>query len=177
LVRVVGPDGRPQENIEASGLANQIENPMNEIEESHFTVTNLIPGESREVVARFVPKKLTGMVVVNDKGDGPVTLKLVPWGSVRGRLVDDQGQPRFQGLRIRLEDGKLPIHTLNGRNYDKEEFTLDPDGRFELLGLVPGATYRLEVIEDSVRILGDVTKDFALKPGEHRDLGDVKIMK
>jgi hypothetical protein len=176
-VRVVGPDGRPVADLEASGLSNQIENPMSQIEETFFTVTNLFPGESREVVARCVPKKLMGMAVVTEKDKGPVTLKLVPWASLTGRLVDDAGQPWFRGLRIQLEDGKLPIHTLNGINYDKEEFLIDPDGKFRIEGLVPGATYRLQVDEGSFSILGDVTDDFTLKPGETRDLGDVKVMK
>jgi hypothetical protein len=176
-VRVVGPNGRPVTDLEASGLSNQIENPMSEVENSFFNVTNLLPGESREVVARCVPRKLTGTAVVTEQGDGPVTLKLVPWASLTGRLVDDAGQPRFRGLRIQLEDGNLPIHTLNGLNYDKEEFLIDPDGKFHIEGLVPGATYRLQVDEGSFRILGDVTDDFTLKPGETRDFGDVKVMK
>ncbi|MBS0202846.1 MAG: hypothetical protein JSS49_08110 [Planctomycetes bacterium] len=176
-VHVVGPDGEPQSTIEASGLANQIQNPISEVSTSDFTVTNLYPGESREVVARYVPKKLMGMAIVTDMSDEPVTLTLMPWATVIGRLVDDQGNPRFQGLRIQLEDGKLPIHTVNGRNYDKEDFSIDPNGRFLLEGLVPGAKYRLQVVQDSVLILGDLTKVITLKPGEQRDLGDVKLMK
>ncbi len=177
VVNVVDPDGKPQDHIQASGLDNQIQNPISEVKESSFPVTNLFPGESRVVVARFVPKKLMGMAVVNEGDEGPVTLKMVPWASVAGRLVDDQGKPRSSGLEIQLEDGKLPIHTFNGRNYDKEEFAIDSDGRFLLEGLVPGATYRLQVIEGRVRELGDITKEFTLQPGEKRDLGDVKIIK
>ncbi len=175
-VHVVGPDGRPQNGIQASGLANQIENPIKEIKDSHFQVTNLFPGEKREVVARFVPEKLMGMAVITAEGDGPVILKLVPWASVTGRVVDEQGNPRSRGLTIELEDGKLPIHTLNGRNYDKEDFTIDADGRFDLEGLVPGATYRLQLFEGDFIELGDLTKDLVLKPGESRDLGDVKVL-
>lgn len=117
-----------------------------------------------------------GMAVVTEKETGPVTLKLVPWANLSGRLVDAQGKPLFRGLRIMLEDFKLPIHTLNGRNYDKQEFLIDPDGRFHIEGLVPGAKYRLEVIEGSIRLLGDITRDFTLESGENRNLGEVKLM-
>jgi hypothetical protein len=177
VVQVVGPDGKPQGDIQASGLSNQIQNPISEVKESELTVTNLFPGESREVVARLVSKKLMGMVVVTEKDAEPSTLKLVPWANVKGRLIDDQGRPRFQGLRIRLEDGKLPIHTLNGRNYDKEDFAIEPDGHFHLEGLVPGAKYRLELIEGDVLHRGQITEEFTLKSGEIRDLGDVKAFK
>lgn len=156
---------------------NRIQNPISDIKGSRLKITNLYPGEKREVVARYVPGKLTGMAVVTAEGEGPVTLQLVPWATVKGRVVDEQGKPRSRGLTIELEDGKLPIHTFNGRNYDKEEFTIDADGRFELQGLIPGAKYRLELMEGDFIGLGALTKDFVLKPGENRDLGDVKVVK
>ena len=139
-------------------------------------MTNLFPGERREVVARYVPGKLMGMAIVSADGDGPVTLALRPWADREGPPGRRPGQPRFRGLEIRLEDGKLPIHTLNGRGYDHPRFTIDPDGRFRLEGLVPGAKYRLQVMEGSVLCLGDITGDIALEPGEDRDLGDVKVL-
>ncbi len=176
VVKVVGPDGKPEENLEASGLDNQIENPMSKVESPFFNVTNLFPGESREVVARCVPKKLMGMAVVTEKDAGPVTLKLAQWANLSGRLVDGQNKPFIRGLRILLDDYKLPIHTLNGRNYDKQEFLIEPDGKFRIEGLVPGAKYRLEVIEGGIRLLGDITPDITLESGENRDLGDLKLM-
>ena len=173
-VRVVGPDGKPRTDIEASGLANQVENAITKIERSFYQVTNLLPGERRVTVARSVGERLIGMVEVSDAGEGPVTLTLAPWASLTGRLVDDDGAAVAR-LVIILEDGKLPIHTLNGRNYDK--FSIEPDGRFLIEGLVPNAKYRLQLLEGDVLFLGDVTGDFQLAPGENRDLGDVKIKK
>ena len=175
-MRVVGPDGRPAADLEASGLDQQIENPITKVESALLNVTNLIPGESREVVARCVSKKLMGMAVVTEKDTGPVTLILTPWANLSGRLVDAQGKPLFRGLRIMLEDFKLPIHTVNGRNYDKQEFLIEPDGRFRIEGLVSGAKYRLLVIEGSIGQRGDITPDIRLDSGENRDLGDVKLM-
>lgn len=176
-VLVVGPDGKPQRDIQASGLANQIENPMTNVNDDRFTVTNLFQGESREVVARAVTQKVIGMAVVTEKGDGPLTLQLHPWATLTGRFSDDQGKPRSRSMQIRLEDGKLPIHTFNGRNYDKEEFSIAPDGCFQIEGLVPGAKYRLQAIEGNTLLLGDLTEALTLQPGETRDLGDVKVLK
>ena len=46
-VQVVGPDGKPQPSTEASGLTNQIENPMTNVPGDRFSVSNLFPGEAR----------------------------------------------------------------------------------------------------------------------------------
>ena len=174
-VLVVGPDDTPQSGIEASGLTNQIENPMTAIQADHFQVTNLFPGESRAVVARVVFKKLIGLAIVSEAEDGPVTLRLLPWCSLTGRLVDEAGRPRTQAMEIRLEDGKLPLHTVNGRGYDHPTFAVGPDGRFQIEGLVAGATYKLQALEAGFRLLGDLTSDLTLDPGESRDLGDLRI--
>lgn len=177
VVTIVDPAGEPLTDLEASGLKNQIQNPISKIGDPQIEIANLYPGERREVVARSVSRKLMGMAVVTDQGDDPVKLELQPWASLTGRLVDDAGQPRSRGLRIQLDDGKLPIHTLNGLQYDKQEFLIDVEGKFEIIGLVPGAKYRLQVIEGGFVILGNATGIFILKPGEDRKLGDVKVIK
>ncbi len=94
-----------------------------------------------------------------------------------GRLVDDAGRPRTKAIEIRLDDGKLPLHTLNGRGYDHPTFPIDPDGRFRIEALVPGSTYKLQALEAGVRILGDVTRGMVLEPGETRALGDVQVLR
>ncbi|HEY0982856.1 carboxypeptidase-like regulatory domain-containing protein [Schlesneria sp.] len=177
VVTVIDPSGEPLTDLEASGLNHQVQNPISKIKGDMLDITNLYPGERREVVARSVSRKLMGMALVTDENDDPITLKLQPWASVSGRLVDDAGEPRSRGLRIQLDDGKLPIHTLNGLQYDKQEFLIDAEGKFEIIGMVPGATYRLSVIEGGVLWLGNATNIFRLKPDEVRQLGDVKVMK
>ena len=177
IVTIVDRAGEPLTDLEASGLKNQVQNPISKIDGNEIEVANLYPGERREVVARSVSRKLMGMAIVTDQGDDPVKLELKPWASLTGRLVDDAGQPRSSGLRIQLDDGKLPIHTLNGLQYDKQEFLIDAEGKFEIIGMVPGAKYRLQVIEGGFVMLGNATGIFILKPGEDRQLGDLKVIK
>ena len=38
-------------------------------------------------------RKLIGTALLKGTESGPVTIKLQPWGSVAGRIVDDEGQP------------------------------------------------------------------------------------
>jgi hypothetical protein len=74
-----------------------------------------------------------------------------------------------------LDDGKLPIHAIGGRGYDRPTFPIEPDGRFRIEGLVAGPTYGLQALEAGVQILGDVAKGLVFQPGETRDLGEVKV--
>jgi hypothetical protein len=174
-VHVVGTDGQPQPGTEASGLMNQIENPMTKIDGDRFTVGNLYPGEALAVVARLVSKKLMGIATVDTQWHGPVTLRLLPWATLTGRLIDDQGRPRAKAVEIMLDDRKLPLHTINGRGYDRPIFPIEPDGRFRIEGLVAGAAYGLKVLEGGVQIIGGVAEGLVLKPDEARDLGDVQV--
>ena len=131
---------------------------MTAIQGDRFQVTNLFPGETPRVVARVVSKKLIGLATVMSAGEGPVSLRLRPSSALTGRLVDDAGRPRA-AIEIRLDAGKLPLHTLNGRGYDHPTFSIDPDGRFRIEALVPGSTYKLQVLEAGVQeILGDVAR-------------------
>ena len=110
------------------------------------------------------------------KGDeaGPLTLRLQPWGTIIGRIVDEDGQPRdgvWIGSRydddpqrsvLPTSDSPIPIRT--GR-----------DGRFRVEGLVPGVQYGADALEmPNRKILGDVFRDLTVAPGEVKDLGDRK---
>jgi hypothetical protein len=147
---------------------------MSDIPGDHFTVTNLFPGETREVVAMLVSRKWAGVTTVTHAGDGPVKLQLRPWATVTGRLVDNQGMPSSTAIEIMLDDGKLPLHTIGGRGYDRPVFPIDRDGRFQIEGLIAGPAYTLEAFKGGVQIVGTVAKNLVFKPGETRDLGDVK---
>jgi hypothetical protein len=80
---------------------------------------------------------------------------------VRGRLLDADGLP----LRnVKLHGSELVAQA--GRT--------DTEGRFRLEGLIPGRRYDLNYHKDKPSVSGSVLKGFVGKPGEVRDLGDVR---
>jgi RNA polymerase sigma factor (sigma-70 family) len=118
---------------------------------------------------------------------GPVTVRLEPCGTAKARLVDRDGKPvpgyhhpfmismvvtpGPHGLEAR-QQGRLgtdsdflgridPAHYVNG-------ILSDAQGRITLPALIPGATYRIS--ERS-----KLRKEFAVRPGESLDLGDILI--
>ena len=60
------------------------------------------------------------------------------------------------------------------RESDAAAGRTDGEGRFRLEGLLPGQRYDLYFKKDKPSLSGTLLKGFIGKPGEVRDLGDVK---
>jgi hypothetical protein len=132
-----------------------------------------VPEEYRPVVFVHEGKKLAGFKEVGWDTPEPIEVRLEPRGVVTGRLVDSAGLPRanfgmqpYMILKNRLRHTQVP-------HWQERVFT-DSAGRFLVEGLAPGRNYRL-VYEDASSIQTAAGVDVApLKPGETRDLGDIK---
>ena len=135
----------------------------------------LVPEESRPVLFVHRGKKLAGYTEVGWETPEPIGVRLEPWGVVTGRLVDSAGLPRANFgmqphmiLKNRLRQTEVP-------HWQERVFT-DSTGRFRVEGLAPGRNYRL-VYEDASGNQTAAGRDVApLKPGETRDLGDIKAV-
>ncbi len=117
---------------------------------------------------------------VDIQGDEPDPIRVVlrPSATVTGRLVDDDdGRPRPH-MRLELE------YRLSGSESAEQEYTpplmTGPDGRFRVIGLVPGLSYSLAVLrrherDERRRYEGNLHRDeWTIKPGEVIDWGDVR---
>jgi RNA polymerase sigma factor (sigma-70 family) len=166
---VLGPDGKPLAGA-VVWSADGYRSWTTPLSGSTVRVTKVDPFRPRKILFRHDERKLAGMLVVARKGAGRLDVRLASWGKLAGRLVDDQGRPR-PGLRLtNLAQpagdptlGEIPVWIRT-----------DPDGRFRVDGLVPGLRYRLDIFHDSGFGGGPIVRDAVLKPGESRDLGDVR---
>jgi RNA polymerase sigma factor (sigma-70 family) len=126
-----------------------------------------------------------------------VTVRLLPCGQAKARLVDPNGKPvagAFPWLEIVVTPGPLEssrdpkdrtelsadaavLPIVDPKHYRFRQRPLtDGDGRVTMPNLIPGAPYRL--LDRSVPQKGEqIRKEFTLKPGETLDLGDVLIEK
>ena len=110
---------------------------------------------------------------------GPVMIKLQPWSSVAGRIVDDEGRPR-KAMFIGSPDGsesKLPEShdILPGSDWNQGVPVAD-DGRFLVEGLVPGLKYSANA-RTGFEAHGDLFVDVTIAAGEAKDLGDLKVQR
>jgi hypothetical protein len=123
-------------------------------------------------------RKLIGSVFLKGDEVGPITIKLQPWGSISGRIVDDEGRPR-KGVFIGSPGGSKLEHPethdiLPGSDWNQGIRVAD-DGRFTIEGLVPGLKYGAITRASVLEFLGDLFKDVTVAPGEVNDLGDIKV--
>ncbi len=130
--------------------------------------------------------------------DAPFEVKLQPWATVRGRIVNAEGAalagvtissgtrgPAIQTFAspseaMKLKDNRdrpllLPPHDEIGNS----RYATDKDGRFEIVGLIPGETYHLDGQYEQKHpmslLVNAIARDLTLKPGEERDIGDIVL--
>ncbi|MHC5544762.1 carboxypeptidase-like regulatory domain-containing protein, partial [Singulisphaera rosea] len=153
--------------------------------ESIVEARGLEASHPRQLIFTHKSRKLAGSIVSRAedlKSTEPLDVKLAPAGTITGKLVDEDGRPwagaKLQVVMMTLDGGQnLPFGP--GSLWPSDEPVLaDPHGYFRLEGLVPGVRARISV-EASNRpgLYLDCGQAFAnpvTKPGEVRDLGEVK---
>ena len=176
-VTPVDPEGRPVAGTTASGvsdLSTEYPQPTSTIE-----IHALDPSQPRRVIVTHAGRKLIGSVYLKGDETGPLTMRLQPYGTITGRIVDEEGRPRA-GLGIMSAGGSMPERPaeqgiLPGGNYGGG-IRLGRDGRFRIEGLVPGLQYGAGASE-GFNYLGELFDNVTVTPGEVQDLGDIKPRK
>jgi RNA polymerase sigma factor (sigma-70 family) len=192
--KLIGPDGRPVSGVLAAGLRHDwFWGPDWPLPTGEFTALGLDPARPRLLGFAHWDRKLAGSVVVRGDEAGPVTVKLVPWGTVSGRLLDVEGKPIknatlwFTEIPVR-QPGRpratdTGLHVVNRSAYKpRPDPRTDEQGRFRVEGLIPGLKYSLALVDEKgatrlerVKWEGLAFRDLVWKPGETKDLGDVKL--
>jgi len=185
--KVVDPDGKPITGIVCSGL-NPSWGPLKTLDGDSFEAHGLNPEFPRPILFAHQGRKLTGHIDL--QGDPspnpePVEVVLHPAGTVKGRLVSEDGLP-LAGLRLGVStrdfvsrgSPTLPAHAKSVWPND-EVFTTDEDGKFEIVGFFPNAEAGIGILRDGVPDrryqLNKALHFLKLGPGEVRDLGTVTM--
>jgi RNA polymerase sigma factor (sigma-70 family) len=168
-VTVLDPDGRPLPGTIVDGLGVFWSHSFAPQESATVTVRACSPEQPRVLIIRHLGKKLAARVVVRGDEPGPVTVKLQPWASVEGHVVDAGGRPAA-GKPVRVFDLDEPnfFQAEESFSYEEKPVLIDRDGRFRAEGLVPGRRYRLD------RPLSERSRAWTARPGEVEDLGELR---
>lgn len=155
---------------------------------SQFEVVGLQPNENRKVFAWQPLAKLAGGTSVNATMKEPAVVTMQASGSVRGRLVDEEGQPITDAtIEPALEDvltnAKVAAWPYQpGRIQNPDGVPVDSEGRFQIVGLAPGWQYTgritsARMMQGSMRemIVGQAFEGVTVEPGEEKDLGNIVV--
>jgi RNA polymerase sigma factor (sigma-70 family) len=173
------------------------------VHDGRFELHGQDPGATTRISILDPGHEWGATVVVSGKQAGEeLTVRLQPCGKAMARFVGPDGKPvanrrvgldiyfvatpgppefsRNQQERAELTADSAFIFSIDRKHYARDRYPVtDAEGRYTMISLVPGATYRIS--DYSARNIPDkgvqVRKDFTVKPGETLDLGDILIEK
>ena len=173
---IVDPDGLPLSGVEARFLEAFGYGSPRTLPSAEFEARGVDPRSPRRAFFVHRGRQLAGTLLLDGGREGPMTVAMVPWGVLTGRVVDDQGEPM---TGIELDDYAM---TSDPARFDPDRGDVihngehvDAEGRFRLEGLVPGLDYSCGA-GDVVVTLGKIYDGVTVEPGEVKDLGDVRIV-
>jgi protocatechuate 3,4-dioxygenase beta subunit len=161
--QVTDPNGQPLASARVMGLT-ALSRSHEYLEGPSFEITQMRPHEVRQVAFVHDEKKLGRILTVHAGQTGPLDVRLEPWGSIKGRLVDKNGQPVANGfIELLIENVGLE-RGLSTDGKDRFQGPLVPRARYSF-GRVP----RQGGLTSHATYLGEVT----VEPGQEKDVGDV----
>jgi RNA polymerase sigma factor (sigma-70 family) len=175
---IVGPDGQPVRGVRGVELIRPIRIRVEERTGS-FTATGIDPRVPQTLVFYQAERGLAARIEVKGGAGEPATVRLQPWGRLRGRLLDPEGKPLADALVDLIwvdregEVRRFPTGPL------AKPIAADAEGRFQVEGFVPGLTFRMNVLEGGKKgppyFVLHQGGDISLKAGETKDLGAIQV--
>lgn len=177
LVSLVDPDGKPVVGAQTRIAQGQLQPQRLTLRGSSLLLTGLHPDRVRRITFVQEDRQLIGLL--QEKGDAatPATVTMQPWATVTGRILDANGKRLPIGEPNSGKDPPVVSLYLDGNARglpDGGDFT-DSEGRFRFGKLVPGQRYRVEIYFQQTAVGEVVIENPLLRPGEVRDLGDIRI--
>ncbi len=169
VVALVGPDGKPVAGAQAfahSALTHWSE----EAEPGRHRIESYNVARPRLVLFRQVEKNLVGTLQVPANFDADThTVRLAAGVVIAGRAVDADGRPKA-GVKVALSFQRHKDAAWAPYTPAEETYATDAEGRFRVVGLVPG--FRYAVVLDGVH-----KQSFMLDTAATgtKDLGDLRL--
>jgi hypothetical protein len=181
---VLDPEGRPLTGALVWG-ANDYGGPWADepLEGSQFEAIGYEASKPRHLFFLHKERRLAGHLTVQGERPDDLSVRLQPWATISGRILDGEGNPKggleIVSVRSLKQDpasddsaaGPLPPQD----KYAGPRHYTDDDGRFKLEGLVPEVKYTVMIGEQGSRTVALILFDESFRPGETKSMGDVPL--
>jgi hypothetical protein len=183
-VTILDPEGKPVVGIQTLGLTAFPWDTEPPLRAATVPITKLHPTRSRRIIFLKEDRKLIGFLLAWGDVDTAYTVRLQRWATVTGRIVDENGgafvaQEPAEG-RVEPAVGLATNRRFAIATHDDPAVGTVPDsgseseGRFRIERLVPGLRYSCDIYRGTGGYAGLAFEDLVLKPGETRNLGDIR---
>jgi hypothetical protein len=104
--------------------------------------------QSRRLISYEPSKKLFAMLTLKSEEKGPVTVRLLPCGMVRGTIIDEAGKP-VSGVNVNLAysnaGSNMDGHFMNVHAFvhRADQVVTDASGAFVIDEVIPGLEFSL----------------------------------
>jgi hypothetical protein len=175
-VTVLDPEGRPVVGVQTTGLTYHPWDREPKLRAATVPITGLHPDRARRITFVKEDRKLIGFLLARGDGDAPYTVRMRPWGTVTGRVVNEQGQPQPQATLSAGTIREFAAHDDPTAGIFPI-VTTDEHGRFRAERLVPGQSYSANIYVGVApgRPGGIAFEGLKVAPGKVRDLGDLRV--
>jgi RNA polymerase sigma factor (sigma-70 family) len=177
-INIEDADGKPLTGTMASGVTAKYPTACT-IKDAACTAFALNPKMPRRLYFFHAQRQLAGSLTVRGDEKEPLAVRLLPVGTVTGRLLNREGQP--------IVGAFVDLHTLEGTYGSARELyrvlhqrrppiRTDKDGRFRLEGIMPDVQFMLHFSQGRTFFGGEPPIGVRqVKPGETLDLGAIRV--
>jgi beta-lactamase regulating signal transducer with metallopeptidase domain len=172
-VSLVDPDGKP---VVGASMKTSDDWWEPHLRAATFPLLKLHPDRSRRILFTKQDRKLVGLLTQQGAGAEPYTVRMQPWGTITGRLVDHNGEPL--PIFKPESDVKAPPYVdadiVGDKEFGHRSAQANAKGRFRIDQLIPGQNYSGRTYCYMEGNSEPIFKDVILSSGEVRDLGDIR---
>ena len=181
-VVMLDPDGKPLTDLVVDGRFPQgVDVGDMGVHESNVTrVAGLEPDETRRVVFKHDDLRLGAVLVLRPgewKDGAEITVKLRPYATIIGRLVDANGKPARGGVEVRLPRSDPRVYG----DINMNPVAADSEGRFRFEDIPPGGEFIVTATGRPISVGAkttpavfesfDLARNLKAEPGQVIDLG------
>ncbi len=173
MVSLVDAEGKPVVGATTEGMTAYPYDYEPPLRAAMLPLLGLHPERWRQITFFDEQRSLIGQVAARGDGTSPYTVRMLPWATVTGRVVDGEENPRKDATLVNARASS--DEALDPTVGKISPVKTDEDGRFRINKLVPGLKYSAAIYVEAGKFTGTAFENLTVKPGEVRDLGTIHL--
>jgi RNA polymerase sigma factor (sigma-70 family) len=173
-VKIVDSAGHPVRGTWVKGISSQEWFQPVRLDRDTCAAYHLQPGQPRLLVVHDPAGKRFGTLRLKGDEKEPALVKLGPGGTVKGRLVGEDGKP-LPGVAVQLWHRQRTARDIHEQVHRSRPVKTGAEGTFQIDEVIPGVPFTLSLNRGGQSFAPAELVDQTAAPGKTLDLGDLKV--